>query len=72
MKSIRNIPDKSVDDIKKALERDNFMTPDLAAKEFWLNRRSSGKKILRHNILKIYQTYHLISVSSLYIRSTCN
>ena len=32
MKSTQNIQDKSVDDIKKALERDNFMTPEVPQK----------------------------------------
>ena len=35
MKFILNILDKSVDDVKKALERDNFMTPEFA-KDFGL------------------------------------
>ena len=35
MKFIQSILDKSVDDIKKALERDNFMTPEVA-KDFGL------------------------------------
>jgi len=35
MKFILNILSKSVDEVKKALERDNFMTPE-AAKDFGL------------------------------------
>ena len=35
MKFIQNIQEKSVDEIKSALERDNFMTPD-NAKDFGL------------------------------------
>ena len=41
---------KSVDEIKSALERDNFMTAE-DAKSFGLNRRSSRKKILNYHIL---------------------
>ena len=43
---------KSVDEIKSALERDNFMTAD-TAKSFGLIDRSGRKKILEHNILSL-------------------
>ena len=40
---------KSVDEISKALERDNFMTPD-EAKKFGLIDSCCGKKKITHNI----------------------
>jgi len=43
---------KSVDEVKSALERDNFMTAEVA-KEVWFNRRSSRKKILNPYILDL-------------------
>ena len=46
---------KTVDEVKSALERDNFMTAEVA-KDFGLNRRSSRKKILNHNILDAIQS----------------
>ena len=56
-----NILKKSEEDIKKALERDNFMTPS-RSKKFWFNWWSCGKKILNTRFC-MCTTYDLITLS---------
>ena len=64
MKFIQNILAKQLMKLKSALERDNFMTADVA-KSFWSYRRSSRKKILIHNYILTNFIQNLINISLL-------